>query len=86
MKVLSLSEAKRKLGAVLSGLEQNNEAVTITLRGKSVAVIMGENKYDGLQETLKILSDGEFAKEIREGIQRLRRTKRRFTIDELFGD
>lgn len=86
MKVLSLSEARMKLGSVLEMLERTDEPVTIARNGKPVAVIMSKKKYEGWQETLEILSDAEFVEEIRDGIRALRRTHRRVTIDELFAD
>jgi antitoxin YefM len=86
MKVLSLSEARIKLGSVLGMLERTDEPVTITRNGKPVAVILSKMKYEGWQETLEILSDAKFVEEIRDGIRALRRNHRRVTIDELFAD
>ncbi len=86
MKILPISKVKTNLSRILSVLEQADEAVTITRNGRPVAVIMSKDMYDGWQDTLEILSDSGFAKEIRDGIRRLRRTKRRYTIDELFAD
>ena len=86
MKVLSLSEARIKPGSVLGMLERMDEPVTITRNGKPVAVILSKMKYEGLQETLEILSNAKFVEEIRDGIRALRRTRRRVTIDELFAD
>jgi antitoxin YefM len=86
MKVLSLSQARIKLGSVLGMIERTDEPVTITRNGKPVAVIISKDKYDGYHETLEITKDDEFMKEIRAGILALRRTRRRFTIEELFSD
>ena len=86
MKVLSLSKAKTKLSAILDILERTDEAVTITPNGKPVAVIMSKKKYDGWRETIEIISDAEFMGEIREGIRALKCSKKRHTIDELFGN
>jgi antitoxin YefM len=86
MKVLSLSEAKIKLGSILGILERTDEPVTITRNGKPIAVILSKMKYEGLQATLEILSNAKFAEEIRDGIRALRRTHGRVTIDELFAD
>lgn len=86
MKVLSLSKAKTKLDAILNILERTSEAVTVTRRGKPVAVIMSKKKYDRWRETIEIISDAEFMGEIREGIRALKCSKKRHTIDELFGN
>ena len=84
MKVLSVSEARIKLGSVLRMLERTDEPVMITRSAKPVAVIMSKKKYDGWLETIEIVRDPEFMGEIRDGIRALRRTKKRYTIDELF--
>jgi PHD/YefM family antitoxin component YafN of YafNO toxin-antitoxin module len=51
-----------------------------------VAVLVSKDEYDGLHETLEILRDAEFMKEIRAGIRALKRTKKRYTLDELFSE
>ena len=85
-KVLPLSEARARLSAIVHGLERNGKPVTITRNGKVVAVMLSKRKYDGLRETLEILSDAAFSEQIRHGIRALRRTKKRMSIDELFAD
>jgi len=85
-KVWPLSEAKTKFSAIVHGLERNGKPVTITRNGKVSAVMLSKHKYDGLRETLDILSDAAFIEQIRRGIRALRRTKKRMTIGELFAD
>lgn len=86
MKVLTLSEVKATLGKIADLVEQKHEAIIITRRGRPVAVIVSKSQYDSWQETAEILKDSYFMKEIRGGIRALKRTKRRYTIDELFFD
>jgi len=84
MKVFSLSQVKTKLSEIVDVVERQDEAVTVTRKGKPVAVIVSKDEYDGWQETIAILSDPQLMKEIRAGIQALKRTRKRYTIDELF--
>ena len=86
MKVLSLSQVKTKFSEIVNGVERRDETVTVTRKGRPVAVIISKDEYDGWQETIAILSDPQFMKEIRAGIQALKRTKKRYTIDELFAE
>lgn len=86
MKFLPLSIARAKLNRILDHVERKGEVVTVTRRGRPVAVIIGKNKYDSWQETFEVLSDTEFMNEIRDGIRTLKRTKKRYTLDELFGN
>ena len=86
MRVLALSEAKAKLSEIVDRVDRRNEPVTITRNGKAVAMIVSKDEYDGLRETIEILRDPGFMKEIRDGIQDLKRTGKLYTVDELFAD
>jgi antitoxin YefM len=86
MKVLPLSEVKTKLSELVDVVERRDEPITITRNGKPVAIIVSKDEYDGWQETVEILKDPQFLKEIRDGVRRLARTKKRYTVDELFAE
>ena len=84
MKTLPLSEVKSKLSELVTAVERRDEVVTITRNGKAVAMIVSENEYEGWRETVEIMRDEKLMREIRRGIQALKRTKKRYTLDELF--
>jgi antitoxin YefM len=86
MKTLSLSEVKSKLSELVDVVERRDEEVTITRNGKAVAIIVSKDEYEGWRETNAITRDPTFMKEIRAGIRALKRSKRRYTIEELFDD
>ena len=86
MKVLPLSEVKTKLSELVDVVERRDEPITITRNGKPIAIIVSKDEYDGWQETVEILRDPQFLKEIRDGVRRLARTKKRYTIEELFAE
>jgi antitoxin YefM len=86
MKTMPLSEVKTKLSELVDVVESRDEAVTITRNGKPVAIIVSKDEYDGWQETVEIMADSNLMKEIRKGIQALKRTKKRYTLDDLFTD
>ncbi len=86
MKVLPLSEVKTKLSELVDVVDRRDEPITITRNGKPIAIIVSKDEYDGWQETVEILQDRQFLKEIRDGVRRLARTKKRYTVDELFAD
>ena len=85
MKVLPLSEVKTKLSELVDVVEQRDESITITRNGKPVAMIVSKDEYEGWHETSEILRDSEFLKEIRRGIRSVARTRKRHTLDQLFG-
>ncbi len=84
MKTLPLSKLKAGLGRICDIVERRDKVITITRRGKPVAVILSKNQYDGWQETVEIFKDADFMNEIRDGIRALKCSKKRHTIDELF--
>lgn len=84
MKVLPLSEVKTKLSELVDVVERRDEPVTITRNGKAIAIIVSKDEYDSWHETVEILRDRQFLVQIRAGIRKLARTRKRHTIDELF--
>lgn len=86
MKIMPLSEVKTKLSKVVNAVERRDEVVTITRNGKAVAIIVSKDEYDGWQETVQIMRDEKFMREIRKGIESLKRIRKRYTLDELFTD
>ncbi|HEY3168897.1 MAG TPA: type II toxin-antitoxin system Phd/YefM family antitoxin [Candidatus Binatia bacterium] len=86
MKVLPLSEVKSKLSELVDVVERRDESITITRNGRAVAMIVSKDEYEGWHETTEILRDPEFVREIRDGIRKLAQTRKRYTVDELFGD
>ena len=86
MKTMPLSEVKTKLSELIDAVERRDEVVTITRNGKPVAIIVSKDEYEGWHETVEIMKDEKFMREIRRGIRSLKRTKKRYTLDELFTD
>ena len=65
-KIIPLAEAKKQLSAIIKDVGEKFDRFTITRNGVSKAVILSSEEYDGLLETLDILS----RKEEREAITR----------------
>ena len=49
-------------------------------------MLISADAYETWKETLQILTDAELMQEVRDGIKALQRTKKRYTLDELFVD
>jgi prevent-host-death family protein len=86
MQVLPLSEVKTRLSELVNVVEQRDEEIPITRNGKPVAMLISADEYESWEETLQILADAEFMQEIRDGITALQRTRKRYTLDDLFVD
>lgn len=85
MKTLSLSEAKAKLSGLIEDVERRDEEVIITRNGRPAAVLVSPDEYESWKETIAIMSDRQFMREIRAGIAALRRRKAKvYTLEELF--
>ncbi len=84
MKTVPLAVAKAKLSRLLDTVATSEESVTITRHGKPAAVLLSPDEFDSWQETLAIRSDPGLQLEIRRGLASLRRTRKLYTLDELF--
>ncbi len=84
MKILSLSEAKMKLSALVEALQTNDEEVMITKNGKPAAVLVSPDEFASWRETQDVLSDRELMAEIQQGLATLRRKHTTlYTLEEL---
>ena len=77
---------KTKLSELVDAVERRDEVVSITRNGKPVAMIVSKEEYESWRETMDIMRDAKLMREIRKGIQSLKRTTKRYTLDELFAD
>jgi len=68
METLPLAAVKAKLSEVVDRVEREQDRVTITRNGRPVAMIVGMDDIDGLEETLEILSDKRLMRKIRAGM------------------
>jgi prevent-host-death family protein len=85
MKILSLSEAKMKLSALVEALQTDEEEVVITKNGRPAAVLVSPNEYESWQETQRVLSDAELMAEIQQGLEVLKaKHVALYTLEELF--
>ena len=62
---IPISKAKSELLGIIRRLESVDDAVAVTKNGVPAAVILSPEKYEGLLETLDILSDEKIMKSLR---------------------
>jgi len=85
MKTLSLSEAKMKLSSLVDAVQATDEEVLITRNGAPAAVLVSPDEFESLKETVAIRSDDGLMRDIRQGLQDLKRRKAKlYTLEELF--
>jgi antitoxin YefM len=70
---ISVTKAKTTLLDLIRKIEDSNDAIAITKNGVPEAVLMSMNKFNGLMETLDILSDEKAMKAIKKSIKEARK-------------
>lgn len=56
-KILPVTEVKKDLLSHVKNMEKRSESIAITRNGHPAAVLLGLDDYEGLLETIEILSD-----------------------------
>ena len=76
-KTISISEARARLLDISNELIKGKKlrAMKVTRRGKPILAILPWEHYEGLIETLEILSDKEFMTSVRKSIKELEEGK-----------
>jgi len=65
--MINLKNLRPELPKVIKGIDSKLDRYIVMKRGKAVAIMMSPDDYDGLLETIEILSDKELAKDIKRG-------------------
>lgn len=69
MPTVPLTQAKTRLAKLVAALEEFGEEVVITRSGRPVAVLLSLTEYEGLLETLEVLGDRDFSRQIELGLK-----------------
>lgn len=62
---ISLKELRPELPGVIKGIDTKLDRYIVMKRGRPVAVMISPDDYEGLLETIEILSDKELVKRIK---------------------
>ena len=71
MTTLSIADARAHFSQLVEAAASTHERFEVTRNGNRTAVLLGADDYDGLVETVAILSDSETVSALRRGIQEL---------------
>lgn len=72
-KTISVTDAKQRFTELVKGVHENLARYVVTKNGEEAAVVISAEEYDGLLETLDILTNKPEARAIAEGSQEARR-------------
>ncbi len=67
MKTVPVTEAKGKLLELVSGVQERDETVMITKKGRPAAVLLSVEDYESLRETIRVLTDRELLAQLKAG-------------------
>jgi prevent-host-death family protein len=56
-KIMPVTKVKRNLLDILKHMEKEEETIALTRNGEPIGVMMSLSRYEGLLETIEILSD-----------------------------
>lgn len=83
-KTLPISEVKARLPELVKGVADRDDEVVITRKGHPTAVILSLEEYEGLRETLEILSDPRAMAQIRRSEAYFHRGGKGYSLEEVF--
>lgn len=65
-RTLPISEVKARLPELVTGVEEREEEIVVTRKGKPAAVLVNYGEYERLKDTLEILGDADLMRQIRQ--------------------
>lgn len=68
MTTLPVADARANFSKIVDAAATTHERFDVTRNGSRIAVLLGADDYDGLVETVAILSDGALLDDVRAGI------------------
>ena len=85
-RTLPISEVKARLPELVTGVEEREEEVVVTRKGKPAAVLVNYEEYERLKETIDVLSDADLMKQIRRSQRFYAAGGKGLSIQEVFGE
>ena len=85
-KTLPVSAVKTHLPALLTGVEEREEEVVVTRKGKPAAVLVNYAEYERLKATLEVLSDSELMQQVRRSQRFYASGRKGLSFEEVFGE
>ncbi len=83
---LPISEVKARLPELVTGVEEREEEIVVTRRGKPAAVLVNFAEYERLKETLDVLSDPVLMRQIRRSQRFYAEGRQGLSFEDVFGE
>jgi antitoxin YefM len=85
-RTLPVSEVKTHLPELLTGVEEREEEIIVTRKGRPAAVLVNFDEYERLKATVEILGDADLMRQVRSSKRHFAAGGKGVTLDEMFGD
>lgn len=85
-RTLPISEVKARLPELVSSVEDREEEVVVTRKGKPAAVLLNYAEYERLKETIDVLSDRSMMEQIRRSRRFYRTGGEGSSFEDVFGE
>ncbi len=85
-KTLPISEVKTRLPELVTGVEDREEEIVVTRKGKPAAVLVNFAEYERLRETVETLSDPGLMRQIRRSRRFYARGGRGVPFEDVFSE
>ena len=85
-RTLPISEVKARLPELVTGVQEREEEIVVTRKGKPAAVLMSYGEYERLKDTLEVLSDADLMKQIRRSQRFYARGGTGLSLEEVFAE
>jgi len=84
-RTLPISEVKTHLPELLTGVEEREEEIIVTRKGRPAAVLVNVTEYERLKATIDVLSDPGLMRQVRRSQRYFARGWKGLSLDEVFG-
>ncbi len=85
-RILPISEVKARLPELVTGVEDREEEVVVTRKGKPAAVLMSHAEYRRLKETVDVLSDPALMEQVVASRRHFSAGRRSLAFEDVFGE
>ena len=83
-KMLSITDARKELYALIKACQSRASTFVLTSKGRAVALLLSEDEYESLMETLEVLSDRSQVERLLGALKHVERGKL-YSHEQVFG-
>ena len=83
-KIMPVTDARKKLYALIKACDSQAQSFVITSEGRAVARLVGEEEYESLMVTLEVLSDKKQVERLTSALKHAQKGKL-YSHEDVFG-